>query len=234
MSINVYFAGALFSYKDLLGNAALASAIDNNSMFNYICVLPQTLEQRDTTPKAIRNQDITTLMSCDVALFNFDGTELDSGTVVEFMIAKMLDIPSIILRTDFRNGGDQKAEPWNLMLSNYPRTSVIMVDPIKEILERQNTVYAGCRSIGSSHVAYINSALSDLADKIIREFENLIATKQILRPSFPVYVDTYISVMEACGINCSTPLIHQIIDNKMKNGVLKDYYAKNSSRLIYE
>ncbi len=230
MSINIYFAGALFSYKDLLGNAALASAIDNNSMFNYICVLPQTLEQRDTSPIAIRNQDITTLMSCDVALFNFDGTELDSGTVVEFMIAKMLDIPSIILRTDFRNGGDQKTEPWNLMLSNYPRTSIIMVDPIKEILEKQNTFYSGCRSIASNHVGYINMALSELADKIITEFEKLISTKQIIIPSFPACVATYSSVMESCGINVSEPLINQIINNKINNGVLKDYYADTSSR----
>jgi nucleoside 2-deoxyribosyltransferase len=223
MSIKVYFAGGLFSYKDLLGNAALASAIDNNSLFNYTCILPQALEQRDTSPKAIRNQDITTLMSCDVALFNFDGTELDSGTVVEFMIAKMLDIPSIILRSDFRNGGDQKSDPWNLMVSNYPRTTSIMVDPIAEILKKQESVYSGCRSTGSNHVTFITMALSELADRIIKEFERLIKVKQILTPVFSLYVSAYMNVIELCGVDpvVDREIIRDLVMDKIKNGVLE-------------
>jgi hypothetical protein len=35
-------------------------------------------------------------------LFLYNGTELDSGTVVEFMFSKFADIPSVIVRTDFR------------------------------------------------------------------------------------------------------------------------------------
>jgi hypothetical protein len=66
-------------------------------------------------------------MACDVGLFHFDGPELDSGTVAEYMLAKMLDIPSVIVRTDFRAGGDS-SDPWNLMLSGYPRTEVITLD----------------------------------------------------------------------------------------------------------
>ena len=59
-----------------------------------------------------------------MALFNFDGSDLDSGTVVEFVYAKLLDIPAVILRTDFRGGGDQDTDgdAWNLMASFYPRT----------------------------------------------------------------------------------------------------------------
>lgn len=53
----------------------------------------------------IRNRDIKAVMEADLVFFNFDGTDLDSGTVVEFMIAKMLDIPAVLLRTDCRNGG---------------------------------------------------------------------------------------------------------------------------------
>ena len=49
------------------------------------------------------------LMRSDVAMFAFDGIELDSGTVVEFMAAKMLDIPSVVYRSDFRGGSGEEA-----------------------------------------------------------------------------------------------------------------------------
>ena len=75
----------------------------------------------------IRNQDLKQVMACDLALFNFDGTDLDSGTVVEFMMAKVLDIPSVLLRSDFRASGDQEREgdDWNLMCSFYPRSKKV-------------------------------------------------------------------------------------------------------------
>jgi nucleoside 2-deoxyribosyltransferase len=126
----VYFAGALFTHKDLIGNALLASAIDTYSAGRYVCVLPQHLEQTTAQAVDIRNQDLLQVMTCDLALFNFDGTDLDSGTVVEFMFAKCLDIPAVLLRTDFRAAGDQPkdGDAWNLMCSFYPRTRVVQLN----------------------------------------------------------------------------------------------------------
>lgn len=120
----IYFAGDLFDHKDLIGNALVASYIGKVSDGRYRCVLPQDLEQTSGRAVEIRNQDLTTLLECDLAIFNFDGTELDSGTVVEFMYAKMLDIPCVILRSDFRSSGDQgkEGDDWNLMASFYPRS----------------------------------------------------------------------------------------------------------------
>lgn len=120
----VYFAGPLFNHKDLIGNALLASHIDQHSEGRYQCILPQDLEQTTGKSVDIRNQDLKQVIECDLAIFNFDGTELDSGTVVEFMLAKFLDIPSVIIRSDFRTGGDQDkdGDDWNLMCSFYPRT----------------------------------------------------------------------------------------------------------------
>src|ERR1700720_2295576 len=126
----VYFAGELFSSKHLVGNAALADAIAKASNLNFICVLPQALEERNMSAHDIRDQDIVTLIGCDLALFNFDGPELDSGTVAEFFFAKFADIPSLLLRTDFRRGGDQGEDPWNLMVSYYPRTRTCLLDSI--------------------------------------------------------------------------------------------------------
>ncbi len=124
----VYFGGELFSAKHLCGNAALAERLFERSGGRYVSVLPQNLEQRDTTAQQIRDQDIRSLLSCDVGLFHYDGPELDSGTVVEFMFAKFADIPAVLLRTDFRYGGDQGPEPWNLMSSFYPRTETVLLD----------------------------------------------------------------------------------------------------------
>ena len=130
MPYTFYFGGELFSGKHLLGNAILAEAIHTRSEGRYQAVLPQNLEQRDTSAHAIRDQDIRALLACDLGLFNYDGPELDSGTVVEFMFAKFADIPAVLLRTDFRNGGDQSGvgEPWNLMTSYYPRTATVVID----------------------------------------------------------------------------------------------------------
>jgi len=129
-SYTVYFASELFSLKHLIGNAYLAEAIYEKSHGRYLCVLPQNLEQRGNTARSIRDQDILTLLRCDLGLFNYDGTEIDSGTVVEFMLAKFADIPSVILRSDFRHGGDQRGDPWNLMTSFYPRTANVIIDSL--------------------------------------------------------------------------------------------------------
>jgi nucleoside 2-deoxyribosyltransferase len=129
-AFTVYTAGPLFDHKDLIGNALLAAYIEQGAAGQYVCVLPQDLAQATTRAVDIRNQDLLQVMRCDLALFNFDGTELDSGTVVEFMFAKFLDIPSVVLRSDFRAAGDQGADgdAWNLMCSFYPRTKVVQLD----------------------------------------------------------------------------------------------------------
>lgn len=131
-----YFAGELFSHKHLLGNAYLAKEILEQSGGKFIAVLPQDLELRSRHPQSIRDNDILGLLQCDLALFNYDGPELDSGTVVEFMFAKFADIPAVILRTDFRTGGDQKSDPWNLMTSFYPRTETIVTPSILHTKKR--------------------------------------------------------------------------------------------------
>ena len=109
------------------------------------------------TAQDIRDIDIVTLIGCDLALFNFDGPELDSGTVTEFMFAKFADIPSLLLRTDFRRGGDQGEDPWNLMMSFYPRTRTLCLNSMEIYKKASSTGYVsglgwskpgrtGCRS----------------------------------------------------------------------------------------
>ncbi len=123
----VYLAGDLWTHKDLIGNALLGEYIKKVSKGRYVCVLPQDLEEPVQRTVDIRNLDLKHVMTCDMAIFNFDGANLDAGTVVEFMYAKMLDVPCLILRTDFRSAGEggQDQDPWNLMATHWPRTQVL-------------------------------------------------------------------------------------------------------------
>ncbi len=127
-SYSVYLGGELFSLKHLIGNAWLAEAIYEKSHGRFRCVLPQDFtELRGRSGRAIRDFNLRALVASDLALFNFDGTDLDSGTVIEFMTAKFADVPSVLVRTDIRNAGDHRDEPWNLMASYFPRTATVVV-----------------------------------------------------------------------------------------------------------
>ncbi|EXJ84960.1 hypothetical protein A1O3_05635 [Capronia epimyces CBS 606.96] len=125
-----YHAGPLFTIAELHNNVLLSQAINKQSSGKFIPILPQDLEQRDLSPHSIRDQDICALLSSDLALFTYDGAELDAGTVVEYMVSKMADVPTVILRTDFRGAGDQgtTGDPWNLMSSCWPRTVGVTVN----------------------------------------------------------------------------------------------------------
>lgn len=121
----IYFAGDLFDHKHLLGNLVLADYIERLSQNRYQCLVPQDIEQPTNRGVDIRNVDLKSVVACDFGIFNFDGPDLDSGTVVEFMMAKFMDIPAVILRTDIRSAGDSERGDWNLMVDSYPRTEVV-------------------------------------------------------------------------------------------------------------
>ncbi len=130
MSVHYYFAGALFCHKEVIGNHLLAESIRESSGGKYVANLPQREEnQLRPQPLAIRDNDYRLLLESQLALFNFDGSDLDSGTVAEFLAARFLDLPCVLLRTDFRSAGDQNAdgEKWNLMCSGYPHTKVVSI-----------------------------------------------------------------------------------------------------------
>jgi len=165
-ALSIYFAGDLFDHKDLIGNALLAAYIEKESSGRYRCILPQDLEQGSNRKEHIRNQDLKMVMEADLGLFNFDGPDLDSGTVVEFVVAKQLDIPTVILRSDFRNAGDQDVggDSWNLMCSFYPRNEVISVNGMEW--------YQAARASNKQIQDTINTLYSKLAGRVIEGFDN--------------------------------------------------------------
>lgn len=190
LTYTFYFGGELFSAKHLLGNAVLAESIFQRSYGKYQAVLPQNLEQRDTTPHAIRDSDIQALLACDLGLFHYDGPELDSGTVVEFMLAKFADIPAVLVRSDFRGGGDQAGagDPWNLMTSFFPRTASVVVDAMalyKQGLAALLPEPAGVRdTLEGDRSGRAGQAMVDAtADAVIAAFDKVVAMPVIMPTS---------------------------------------------------
>ncbi len=158
----------------------LAEAIERESSGRYVCVLPQHLEQSTSRSIDIRNNDLSKIVSADLILVNFDGTELDSGTVIEFLFAKALDIPAVILRSDFRSAGDQeRGDPWNLMCSGYPRTGKLTLNAMAWYQKEWGK--------GGGTAAVLERFYINLSKAIITEFDNvynepsLIDNQQMLR-----------------------------------------------------
>ena len=135
-ALKIYFAGELFDAKDLAGNLLFAQAVERFSEGRYKVMLPQEgeCETVDRSVESIRDADFELLFECDLIVANFDGTDPDSGTVAEFCYAKMIDMPAVLLRTDFRSGGDETLPdnvPWNLMCVSYPRTKVLCLNAME-------------------------------------------------------------------------------------------------------
>ena len=158
----------------------MAEAIERESSGRYVCILPQHLEQSTSRSIDIRNNDLSKIVSADLILVNFDGTELDSGTVIEFLFAKALDVPAVILRSDFRSAGDQeRGDPWNLMCSGYPRTGKLTLNAM--------AWYQEAWGKGGGTTAVLERLYCKLSKTIIKEFDNvynessIIDSQQMLR-----------------------------------------------------
>lgn len=213
----IYFAGALFDHRQLTGNALLADAIEQGSDGWYQVVLPQNLEQATNRAVTIRNQDLKQVIACDLALFNFDGTELDSGTVVEFMMAKFLDIPSVILRSDFRLSGDQgkEGDAWNLMCSFYPRTRVVQFNAMAWNHEAR----AGSGTLQDCYQRLYRRIASELIDQFdaVRQEPSLFAgdidwTRRLYE---------WAARFPGSGMTdtCSSDFLAQIVEAKRRKGM---------------
>lgn len=168
--VSIYFAGDLFDSKDLGGNLLLARAIEKISGGRFQVRLPQDgeCEVCCRTSRSIRDADFEMLFGCDVIVANFDGTDLDSGTVTEFCFAKMVDMPALLLRTDFRDSGDHTlpdGDPWNLMCSHYPRTEVKHLNAMM--------LYHECKKSGSSDL--VTSFYEKIASVVIAGLDQVIS-----------------------------------------------------------
>lgn len=208
MTKKIYFAGGLFDHKELAGNMLLAKKIELLSAGRYQVLLPQDFESAQTDATSVRNNDYKLLMACDLIVANFDGVELDSGTVAEFCCAKLLDLPAVLFRTDFRNGVERPGAvvPWNLMISAYPRTVNLIINGMDELVRS-----------GRDLDTYHNS----IAERIIAAMDDVVAMKPLL-PQEDL-VKHYKRTLQLLGGGMSGLFTEQdlqsLISEKIKNGI---------------
>lgn len=215
--LKIYFAGELFDFKDLGGNLLLAGAIEKYSGSRYKVMLPQNgeCEAVERTPLVIRDADFKLLFESDLIVANFDGTDLDSGTVVEFCFAKMIDMPALLLRTDFRHSGDQESpgsDPWNLMCSNYPRTEVRHINSI--------LLYHQCRT-GNSAAKQLELFYKLLAQQVIDALDTLLEQNSWLQRD--MVAAQYKNAIKSIGGNMkdifSDSSIEELVQSKIAAGI---------------
>ena len=131
----VYAAGGIFTQHDLATNVFIKDSVWKLSNGKFELVLPQSKELRELDrpdiAAYIRNVDLLQVVKSDLFIARFDGLELDAGTIIEFMLARFLGKPTVILRCDSRRlGGESLDEPYNLMVKNWPRTTEAHYDSL--------------------------------------------------------------------------------------------------------
>ena len=169
----VYAAGGLFTLHEVATNVSLKQAVWRLSGGKFQLVLPQSKELRD------------------MIVARFDGLELDAGTVVEFMMAKFLGKPAVILRSDYRHLSDEHLEsPYNLMAKNWPRTVDVYVDSTMGYIGR---FAQECEALGGddafqytleAELNAVRKGVEELANKLVAGLE---AALQMGSPYPPEY-----------------------------------------------
>ena len=219
--LKVYFAGDLFDSKDLGGNVMLASAIEEISRGRYEIILPQNgeCEVKERTSQSIRDCDFQQLFSCDLIVANFDGHDLDSGTVVEFCFAKMADMPAVLLRTDFRFSGDgtlPDGEPWNLMCSHYPRTEVRHINGMM--------LYHECKMSASTPEEALKHYYRSIAGTVIEAMDLAVKQRSWLKKE--AVLQQYRNIVKSVGGMVSEIMdedtLQNIVRSKIEAGLYDD------------
>ncbi|MCB0020110.1 MAG: nucleoside 2-deoxyribosyltransferase [Anaerolineales bacterium] len=215
----IYFAGDMFDHKHLAGNAILADAIEQRSNHKYKCIVPQTIEQVSNRGVDIRNMDLKHVMDCDLGIFNFDGPDLDSGTVVEFMYAKLLDIPAVILRTDFRGGGDGDGGRlgWNLMASFYPRTEIVKLHSL--------AVFRGVAERSETLEQLLSEYYREVAGQVIAGLDKVLQMPSLMGDTAPLPEQVYQWALDfpANGMAelCGPDFVTKVLARKRSRGLLR-------------
>lgn len=208
VNYQIYMAGDLFNYKSLAGNQYLAEAIETVSSGRFKALLPQSIEMPSNRAQDIRNADYAALISCDLLIAQFDGTELDSGTVAEFMVAKQLDIPTVLFRSDFRKSGDQEigGDAWNLMLSHFPRTEALAINAMAVYHETETLIH------------YFNT----LAERLVEKLESVLAEKRLLAISASEQLEYHKQSLLRLGMKdfYSDQDLERLVRSKVEKGLL--------------
>ena len=193
----VYAAGGLFNQPELATNVLIKEAVWRLSKGRFLLNLPQSkdLKELDALEELdaayLRNADLLGVVKADIVMARFDGLELDSGTVVEFTVAKCLGKPTVILRSDFRHlSGTGIEEPYNLMARSWPRTVEVYVESLHAyvgLLAEERKALGDGVTVEATMKAELNTAqkgLDDIANKLIDGMEAVIKIKSPYPPEY--------------------------------------------------
>ncbi len=222
-SLNVFFGGELFNLKHIIGNAYLAEAIYEKSHGRYLCALPQDFDPRGTTARTIRDHHIRSLVACDLALFNFDGPDLDSGTVAEFMFAKFADIPSVVLRSDRRGAGDHSSQ-WNPMVNFFPRTAIVTLDGLAAykaiVKKRQRRIDEVIRLAGQHSSADAQRVCDEVAAVVVRAFDRVREIEPVMPRHLREEIYNWIPMMP--GLRGKEKALRREFEHHLERKVQRD------------
>jgi nucleoside 2-deoxyribosyltransferase len=182
----VYSAGGLFTQDELATNVLIKEAVWRLSGGRFQLLLPQSRElqelDRPDVEAYIRNEDFLWVVGADIILARFDGLELDSGTVVEFAVAKSLGKPAAILRCDFRRlSCTGRAEPYNLMVKNWPRTVEVHLDSFElwagSLAEERQAAGGGdtFEDALETELDVVDKSVDEIARRVIAGLEAVMA-----------------------------------------------------------
>lgn len=193
-SYSAYLAGRLFNQHEITGNVLLKEAVWRKSKGRFNLVLPQSKELRQLEipdlSAYLRNEDLHQVVKADIFIALFDGSDVDSGTVVEFMLAKMLGKPSVIIRTDSRHLGTSGLDdPYNLMLKNWPRTQEVNIDSLidytRKIAEARQTFEDSDSEslLLEAELAIVRTGIDELAVSLIEALNIVIGMESPYPPA---------------------------------------------------
>ena len=133
------------------------------------------------------------------------------------MLAKFADIPSVILRTDFRGAGDQGAaggeaaggdakgkkaagspDAWNLMSSFWPRTKVVRVDSMGGYKMNLAAVLAKAPhlgGVGGGNTAASTGLLDQVAREVVEAMEEVVRMEAVLPRELRASVYEWLQIM---------------------------------------
>ena len=229
----IYTAGGLFTQDELATNIMIKEAVWRLSNGKFQLFLPQSreLQELDQTDLEayIRNTDLLEVVKADILLARFDGLELDSGTVVEYMMAKFLGKPTVILRSDFRSVSFLPlCEPYNSMVKNWSRTIEIHLNSFgiwAELFSAERLAHSDSESLQGSmnaEIGTLQKSVDEVAKQVIAALEAVIEMKSPYPPEYQEVVYQASRYTPGSGFSelMTKSKLEDIVQRLKRNGTL--------------
>jgi len=168
-------------------------------------------------------------VGADIILARFDGAELDSGTVLEFAVAKSLGKPTLILRSDFRRlYSTGLSEPYNLMVKNWPRTVEVRLDSYRilaDLFAEERQALAGSDTSGAvmeAELGTVEKSVDYIAEQVIDGLEAVLEMESPYPPAYQEAVYQAVRFSPGSGFDAmlTTDDLDEIIQRLRENGTL--------------